>query len=430
MNFGNTGACPLFLRERRPIDVFMKLLGEWIDRLGPGSARGPHRLANRKEGGTEENPPPAAGAAAGGDTAPDQPPAPGDSSEPPRNPWAPEAPPPRRAPGIEEIFRQTRNGGPKKDGTDKGSGPKIPTPPDLRHLFHLPPRHNGKSWWPIIIGGALIIGAFGSCAHQLGLHEQGIVTTFGQYSKTLQPGFNLTLPWPLQEVAVKDITTIKQLSVPNGEAENLMLTSDQSLVNISYVVRWSIRDLKLYSFQLKDPEGTVTEVAEAAMRASIAEVRLNDVMGGTASAEIGAHVQQRMQVLLDAYHAGVLIQGVDLKKADPPAKVNEAFQKVQAAQQDRSRYIQQARGYAQQTVARAEGEAAAFDRVYTQYKAAPEVTRRRMYYETMDRVLSQNDKVILPNGPTTYLPLPELRRRPDPVPDGSGPQPPQMGGNP
>ncbi len=407
--------------------MFMKLLGEWIDRLRPGHAAAPHLLANRKEDGAGETPPPAA------DGPGDQPPASGDSTQPPRNPWAPEAPPPRRTPGIEEIFRQTRNGGPRKEGGDKpggngGGGPKIPTPPDLRHLLHLPPRHNGKSWWPIIIGGALVLGGLLSSAHQLGLHEQGIVTTFGQYTKTLQPGFNLTLPWPLQEVAVKDVTTIKQLSVPNGEAENLMLTSDQSLVNISYVVRWSIRDLKLYSFQLKDPEGTVTEVAEAAMRATIAEVRLNDVMGGTASAEVGAHVQQRMQALLDAYHAGVLIQGVDLKKADPPSKVNEAFQKVQAAQQDRSRYIQQARGYAQQTVARAEGEAAAFDRVYTQYKAAPEVTRRRMYYETMDRVLSQNDKVILPNGPTTYLPLPELRRRAEAVPDGSAPPPPQMGG--
>jgi membrane protease subunit HflK len=147
-----------------------------------------------------------------------------------------------------------------------------------------------------------------------------VVTTFGQYSKTLQPGFNWTLPWPFQQVDVRDVTTIKQLSVPNGEAENLMLTSDQSLVNISYVVRWSIRDLKLYSYQLKDPEGTVTEVAEAAMRASIAEVKLNDVMGGAASAEIGAHVQQRMQVLLDAYHAGVLIQGVDLKRPIRPAR--------------------------------------------------------------------------------------------------------------
>jgi membrane protease subunit HflK len=205
-----------------------------------------------------------------------------------------------------------------------------------------------------------------------------------------------------------------------------MLTSDQSLVNISYVIRWNIKDLKLYSYQLKDPDSTVNEVAEAAMRATIAEVRLVDVMGGTPSAEIGEHVRQRMQALLDAYRSGVQVQGVDLKKADPPAKVNEAFQKVQGAQQERNRYIQQARGYAQQTLARAQGEAAAFDRVYTQYKAAPEVTRRRMYYDTMDRVLSSNDKTILPEGPATYMPLPDQTpraryARPARPPDGGNP---------
>ncbi|WP_343609593.1 protease modulator HflK [Novosphingobium sp.] len=393
----------------------------------------PPLLANHTPEGGDNTPSPEDGASTPPPAAGDGDPAPPRAGEPPRNPWAPEAPPPRRAPGIEEIFRQRRGGNGNKSGNGKDGkdgGKDGAPPPDLSHLLRLPPRHNGKSWWPSIIGGSLALGVMLSSVHALGLHEQGVVTTFGQYSKTLQPGFNWTLPWPFQQVEVRDVTTIKQLSVPNGEAENLMLTSDQSLVNISYVVRWSIRDLKLYSFQLKDPEGTVTEVAEAAMRASIAEVKLNDVMGGAASAEIGAHVQQRMQAVLDAYHAGVLIQGVDLKKADPPSKVNEAFQKVQAAQQDRSRYIQQARGYAQQTIARAEGEAAAFDRVYTQYKAAPEVTRRRMYYETMDRVLSQNDKVILPNGPTTYLPLPELRRRAEAVPDGNAlPQPqPQIGG--
>lgn len=207
-----------------------------------------------------------------------------------------------------------------------------------------------------------------------------------------------------------------------------MLTSDQSLVNISYVIRWNIKDLKLYSYQLKYPDGTVSEVGEAAMRATIAEVRLTDVMGGTPSAEIGEHVRQRMQALLDAYHSGVQVLGVDLKKADPPAKVNDAFQKVQGAQQERNRYIQQARGYAQQTLARAQGEAAAFDRVYTQYKAAPEVTRRRMYYDTMDRVLSSNDKTILPEGPATYMPLPGIRHRAPDTP--AAPRAPQTGGNP
>lgn len=350
------------------------------------------------------------------------------SSEPPRNPWAPDGEaPPRRMSGIEDIFRQRRPTGPGEGGGN-GGGSGRPPGPDLSSLLRLPPRPNGGSWWPMLTGGAVALGLLLSSMHQVGLHDQGIVTTFGQYTRLLQPGIGMTLPWPIQDVTITDVTTIKQVAVPSGEAEDLMLTSDQSLVNISYVIRWNIKDLKLYSYQLKDPDSTVNEVAEAAMRATIAEVRLVDVMGGTPSAEIGEHVRQRMQALLDAYHSGVQVQGVDLKKADPPAKVNEAFQKVQGAQQERNRYIQQARGYAQQTLARAQGEAAAFDRVYTQYKAAPEVTRRRMYYDTMDRVLSSNDKTILPEGPATYMPLPGIKRRAPDTP--AAPPAPQTGGNP
>jgi membrane protease subunit HflK len=427
----------------------MKLLGDWIEHRWPAhAAASPGHdgrmdapaitgsvLANTADdGGAQDGP-------KDGDDKPDAPasgkPAdkPADSTQPPRNPWAPEAPqPPRRAPGIEDIFRQRRptGNGPEQGGGNGGSGggsggnsggPRIPGP-DLGNLLRLPPRANGGSWWPLLTGGAVVVALLLTCTHQVGLHNQGIVTTFGQYTRELQPGIGLTLPWPIQDVTVTDVTTIKQVSVPSGEAENLMLTSDQSLVNISYVIRWNIKDLKLYSYQMKDPEGAVTEVAEAAMRATIGEVRLADVMGGTPSSEIGEHVRMRMQGVLDAYHSGVQVQGVDLKKADPPAKVNDAFQEVQAAQQERNRYIQQARGYAQQTLARAEGESAAFDRVYTQYKAAPDVTRRRMYYDTMDRVLSANDKMILPNGPATYMPLPGIKPR---APDAP-PAPPAAGG--
>lgn len=422
----------------------MKLLGDWIELHGPtriaaamgrGTARAQGMRAgilNQTEGG-DDTPPSGEGdkSAPSGDApggAKDKPAArPGDTA-PPRNPWAPDAPAgSRRPPGIEDIFRQRRPGGNGGGGNGGGGQPPRMPGPDLPNLLRLPRRQNGGSWWPIISGGLVALGLVLSATHQLGLHDQGIVTTFGQYTRTLQPGFNMTLPWPFQDVTVTDVTTIKQEAVPSGEADNLMLTSDQSLVNISYVIRWSIKDLKLYSYQLKDPESTVTEVAEAAMRATIAEVKLSDVMGGSSSAEIGEHVRQRMQAVLDAYHSGVQIEGVDLKKADPPSKVNEAFQKVQAAQQDRNRYIQQARGYAQQTIARAEGEAGAFDRVYTQYKAAPEVTRRRMYYDTMDRVLSSNDKVILPTGPATYLPLPPIRQPALPPPDGQS-APAQGGG--
>ena len=148
------------------------------------------------------------------------------------------------------------------------------------------------------------------------------------------------------------------------------------------------------------------------MRASVAELPLRDAMGGAGRALIEQNVRARMQTILDAYRSGVLIQGVEIKKADPPQKVIAAFQQVTAAQQDAQRDLSNAEAWAQQLTARAQGDAAAFDKVYEQYKLAPEVTKRRMYYETMERVLAGNDKVVAEaGGVTPYLPLPEIRRK-------------------
>jgi membrane protease subunit HflK len=209
-----------------------------------------------------------------------------------------------------------------------------------------------------------------------------------------------------------------------------MLTSDQNLVDLSYLVRWNIKNLKLYSFQLADPDQTVREVAEAAMRATVAEVQLRDAMGGAGRATIEQSVRTRMQGVLDAYRSGVMIQGVEIKKADPPQKVIGAFQLVTAAQQNAQRDISTAQGWAQQITARAQGDAAAFDKVYEQYKLSPEVTKRRMYYETMERVLGGNDKVIVESqGVTPYLPLPEFRRKAAIDPQApAAPAAPQQGG--
>jgi len=337
----------------------------------------------------------------GGKPEPEQP-APG-----PRNPWlpgggagsrgpTPEAP--RGVPGFENIFRARPGGG--DGGGGNGPFPRFPQRPD------------GRSWLPLIAGGMAVLLLGSSMVHTLGPKEEGIVTTLGKYSRTIGSGVSFTLPWPFEAVAVEDVTSIKRDTIPEGEAEKLMLTSDQNLVDISYLVRWNIKDLKLYTFQLADPDGTVKEVAEAAMRASIAEVPLTEAMGGAGRALVEQNVRARMQAVLDAYRSGVLIQGVEIKKADPPQKVIDAFQKVTAAQQDAQREQSNAQAWAQQVTARAQGDAAAFDKVYEQYRLAPEVTRRRMYYETMERVLSNNEKVIVAApGVTTYLPLPEVKRR-------------------
>ncbi|WP_423140884.1 protease modulator HflK [Parablastomonas sp. CN1-191] len=334
------------------------------------------------------------GPADGGGDKPVPPPPPPASG--PRNPWLPGSggEERRRAPGIDDIFRNRGPGGP-------GGG--------FPHFASQPGRRLGK----YLVAGVALLWLGVSCYHQLGTSEQGVVTTLGSYSRTIGPGANWTLPWPIQAVKVEDVGSIKRNSIPEGESENLMLTSDLNLVDFSYLVRWNIKDLKLYTFQLKDPKATVIEVAEAAMRASVAEVPLNGVMGGAGRAEIEIRVRTRMQAVLDAYRSGISVLGVDIKKADPPDKVNDAFQKVTAAQNDAQRDLNNAQAQAQQVLAKAQAEAGAFDKVYEQYKLAPEVTRRRMYYDTMERVLSNNDKVVVEgNGVTPYLPLPQITPKP------------------
>jgi membrane protease subunit HflK len=177
-------------------------------------------------------------------------------------------------------------------------------------------------------------------------------------------------------------------------------------------VRWNIRDPELYLFELAQPDETIKEVAESAMRAVIANVDLQGAMGNQRGV-VEAKVAEEMQQILDTYKAGVLIQGIAIRQADPPAAVNDAFKEVTAAQQEAQSYVNRANAYALQLKQKAQGEAGAFDRIYAQYKLAPGVTKRRMYYETMERILQGVDKTIIEApGVSSYLPLNELRRAP------------------
>jgi membrane protease subunit HflK len=145
----------------------------------------------------------------------------------------------------------------------------------------------------------------------------------------------------------------------------------------------------------------------------VAEESLNSIFSGAGRADTENAVKTRMQDVLDAYRSGIAIQGVQIKKTDPPAEVEDAFKDVSAAQQDAESTVNQAEAIAQQVLARAQGDATSFDKVYAQYRLAPEVTRRRMYYETMERVLSKTDKVIVEApGVNSYLPLPQIKPRP------------------
>lgn len=329
---------------------------------------------------------------------------PGDGGDGPRNPWLPGGGSndgKRRSASIEDIFK---NRGP--EGPRRGGGPGGPS-------FRLPERPGGKSWVPIIVVGALVIGLVLSSFHLVEAKEQAVVKTFGAYSRTLPAGLHLTAPYPIQTVDIEDVQTVRQVPVPSsGQSAKLILTGDQNLVDLSYIVRWNINDLQNFKFELVDPVETVYEVAEAAMRASVAEKSLNDTFTGQGRAEIQQEVRERMQLTLDEYQAGINVLGVEINKADPPGEVVDAFRDVSVAEQNADAARNQAQGYAQQVLATAEGEAEAFDQVYEQYRLAPEVTRQRLYYETMEKVLAVTDKTVVEaDGVTPYLPLPELKRR-------------------
>lgn len=317
----------------------------------------------------------------------------------PRNPWQPAgsgASGGRKPSNIEELFKRRGSGG---GGFGGGFG-------------GLPKRPNGKSYLPIAICVIFVLWLLLTSIHRVGPQERGVVSFLGSYSRTLEPGIALTLPSPLESFDAVDVQNIRTIDIPAaGTQENLILTGDQNLVDLAYSVRWTINDPTLYLFQLADPEATIREAAEAAMRASVAEVTLDDAIG-PGRIEVEQKVEQRMKELLDGYRSGIQVQGVAIKKADPPEAVNEAFKAVSAAQQEAQTYLNEARAYAQQLTAAAQGEAAAFDKVYEEYRLAPDVTRRRMYYETMERVLSKLDKTIIePGNVTPYLPLPELRKK-------------------
>lgn len=325
-------------------------------------------------------------------------------SEPPRkprNPWLPAGDgEPRRSANIEDIFRnrqQSRRGG-------GGGGGGLPP---------FPKRANGKSWFPWIVGGIAAIGLGMSMVHIIGPKEQAVVKTLGNYTRTFDPGFHLSLPFPFETVDVEDVRGVRAVRIPKqGQNAKLILTGDQNLVDLSYIVRWNIDNLEDFKFRLADPVETVNEVGEAATRASVAEKKLDSTFTGQGRAEIEQDVRKRMQQSLDEYQAGIKVLGVEIAKADPPSDVVDAFRDVSVAEQNADAARNRARGYAQQVLARAEGEAQAFDKVYEEYRLAPEVTRRRIYYETMERVLSQTDKMIIEaDGVTPYLPLPEIRRR-------------------
>ncbi|MDB5737639.1 MAG: HflK protein [Sphingomonas bacterium] len=393
---------PLFFRVARPIMISMIDDFARIDRGDP-----PHVLMS--EGGPW-------GAGSDGDAPkPGKAPEPAKAEEPAKaddpaedagNPWTrPPRTKPKRAkapgqPSIEDFIRRGRErfGGGFSGGGGFGG--------------------HTRPVWGYAFAAFVLLWLATTSVHRIDPQERGVVTRFGRYVETLKPGIGLTLPAPMDVVTRVNVDQIRNFDVPTSGGQNLVLTGDQNIIDLAYSVRWSIRDPELYLFELAEPEDTIKEVAESAMREEIARVTLDEAIGPMRS-QIESRVATRMQALLDTYHAGVTVEGVAIKQADPPPAVNDAFKAVSAAQQDAQSDINKAKSYAQQVEANAQASAAAFDKVYDAYKLAPEVTRRRMYYETMEAVLSKTDKVIVDTpgaGPYFPLPLPQGKHGASPAP--------------
>ena len=370
---------------------------------------------------------------------------------------------------------KNQGGGPWGSGPKGpwGNGPQSvgPRPPDLEDLLRrgqdrlqqlLPGGHfSGMGIALVLIGALAIWGLSGFFRVQS--EELGVVLRFGKHVRTVQPGLNYHLPYPIESVLLPKALRVSTISIgmtliddPTRRGrtmrdvpeESLMLTGDENIVDVDFSVFWVVKAEKgasQYLFNIQNPEGTVKAVAESAMREAIGRSELQPILTG-GKTRIEAAVTDLMQKTLDNYQAGVQISQVQMQKVDPPAQTIDAFREVQAArigaesaqneaQAYANRVIPDARGrsaqitqaaeaYREQTVAEATGQASRFTQVYEAYKKAPEVTRQRLYLETLEKVFGTTDKIILDaggpggSGVVPYLPLNELRR---PAPPAAAP---------
>ena len=270
--------------------------------------------------------------------------------------------------------------------------------------------------------------------------ERSVELLFGSFSAIGEPGLNFA-PWPVVRAEILPTTTERTENignVPGARANSgLMLTRDEAIVDIEFQVVYNISDPKNYLFNLADPQETVRAVAESAMRDIIARSELSPILNRD-RASIASDLQASIQTTLDEYQSGIAVIRVNFARADPPGEVIDSFREVQAARQERDRLQRQADAYSNTVTAGARGQAAAlqeqaeayraevvndavgetsrFLAVYSEYVKAPDVTRKRMYLETMEGILGRVNKVLLDGvtagagGVLPYLPLDQLIR--------------------
>lgn len=355
------------------------------------------------------------------------------------------------------------NGGPWGQGPQggRGGGGGNPNQPDLEeffkrgqdHLKNAMPGGTGIPSWLFALLFAIGMGVVGFYAftYKVNPNQLGIVLRFGEYVDQTGPGLHFRWPYPINEVLLPDVTRNNRIqiglrstggtAVRRAEAtrdvpeESLMLTGDENIIDVDFEVQWKISEARNFLFNIQNAESTVKEVSEAAMREIVGQKDIEAVLT-EAREDVKAKVMALIQKTMDSYNSGIEIIQVQLQKVDPPNNVIGAFRDVQAARADQERLqneanayanrvvpeargqaqqiLQAAQGYREQTVAEAIGQASRFDQVFGEYVKAPEVTRQRMFLETMERVYQGTDKIILDSkgnsGVVPYLNLDELTK--------------------
>ena len=287
----------------------------------------------------------------------------------------------------------------------------------------------------ILVGLAVVAAWVFASLYRVDTSEQSVELLFGERYAVGTEGLNFA-PWPVVTYEVYPVTRENTIDIGTGTNEGLMLTGDENIVDIDFQVVWNIGDVEDFVYNVADPVDTITAVSESAMREIIGRSDLAPILNRDRGA-IAQELQELIQRTLDIYQSGVNIVRVNFDRADPPAEVIDAFRNVQAAEQTRdtlekqadaysnrviaaargeaAQLLEEAEGYRAQVVNEAEGEAARFIAVYDEYAKAQDVTRKRLYLETMERVFGDVDKIIIDDGASgsgvvPYLPLNEVQR--------------------
>jgi membrane protease subunit HflK len=314
------------------------------------------------------------------------------------------------------------------------------------------PRGIGGGRGVIVLGLVVLVLWLLSGFYRVLPNQQGVVLRFGEWTATTEPGLNYHLPLPIETALTPDVTAIARVDVGFRAAregsritaerripeEALMLTGDENIVELNFTVLWRVNDAGEYLFNVRDPKTTVKIAAESAMREIIARNPIQMALT-TARRQIEQEVRVLLQEVLDSYKTGIFIVEVQLQRVDPPEEVIDAFRDVQRAEADKERarneaqayrndivpraegeaerVLRHAEGYKQRVVNEAIGEASRFLAVYGAFKGNEDVTRQRIYLESMQEVLSKTNKVIIDSsaqggpGVVPYLPLPEVEKR-------------------